>query len=174
MLLIVYGEYNPEVISAVRSFRAEIYAADGVSVSDELDERSYHVVVYGEGRLAGCLRYTQIGEGAARIGGWWVSAPHRPTRLTRALALAPFRLARALGDTRGIATATTRHGSARLLRKLGGRVTATYWDEGYGCEIERLEFQLSRDPSCARRRRAAGRVEILTGPCQTFDASSRR
>ena len=123
MLLIVYGEYNPEVIAAVRSFRAEIYAADGVSVSDELDERSYHVVVYGEDRLAGCLRYTRLGEGAARI---------------------------------------------------GGRVTATYWDEGYGCEIERLEFQLSRDPSCARRRRAAGRVEILTGPCQTFDASSRR
>lgn len=149
MLLIVEGRYNPEVISAIQRFRAEIYSADGVTVSNETDEASYHVVIYVEGHLAGCLRYTRLGDGVARIGGWCVSSKFRATRVALDLALAPFRLAAQLGDTVGICTATTRHGSAKILRRLGGKVIATYYDSTYGCEMQRLEFALADAPALA-------------------------
>ena len=147
MLVIAYGAHNPELIAEVRRFRAAIYAEDRVIVSEDVDETSWHVVCYEAGVLAGCLRYTRLGSGLAQIGGWCVSAEARKTRTALDLALAPFRLARELGDTRGVAHATVRHGSARILRKLGGRVIETYWDEEYGCEMQRLEFHLRAEPA---------------------------
>jgi len=147
MLLVVPGRLNPALVREIQRFRAEIYSADGVTVSNDPDERSYHVAIYVEGRLAGCLRYTPLGQRTARIGGWCVASEHRHTRVALDLALTPFRLARSLGDTRGFAYATTRHGSARLLRKLGGRVVRTRFDPAYGCEMQELEFTLSAAPS---------------------------
>jgi hypothetical protein len=150
MLLVAEGRLNPALVAAIRAFRAEIYAADHVRVSEAPDERSWHAVFYVEGHLAGALRYTRLGEGVARMGGWCVSPAHRHTRVALALALAPFRLAAQLGDTRGVAHATTRHGAARILRRLGGRVTCAWHDPGYGCEMQRLEFTLSDAPERLR------------------------
>jgi hypothetical protein len=144
MLIIAPGSLNPALVEEIRRFRDRIYADDQVSVSNEADEASYHVAIYVEGHLAGCLRYTRLGHGTARISGWCVSPKYRQTRVALDLALAPFRIAQVLGDSAGIATATTRHHSSRILQKLGGRVIATYWDAEYGCEMQRLEFQLSR------------------------------
>jgi hypothetical protein len=142
MLLVAPGRLNPALVAEIRRFRAEIYAQDHVAVSDDPDEASYHVAVYVEGHLAGALRYTPLGQGTARMGGWCVSPKFRGTRVSLDLALAPFRVARVLGDRRGVAYATTRHGSAAMLRKLGGRVVETKWDAEYGCEMQRLEFEL--------------------------------
>jgi hypothetical protein len=150
MLLVAEGRLNPALVAEIRRFRAEIYAQDHVTVSEAPDERSYHAVFYAAGHLAGCLRYTRLGEGVARIGGWCVSPDHRHTRVALALALAPFRLAAHFGDTHGIATATTRYGAARMLRQLGGEVKATYYDAQFGCEMQHLEFTLRDAPERLR------------------------
>ena len=66
-----------------------------------------------------------------------------------------FRLAERLGDTRGIANATVRHESAAILKRLGGRAIARYYDRQYGCQMERIEFYLGDLSYCRFARLAA-------------------
>jgi hypothetical protein len=58
-----------------------------------------------------------------------------------------------LGGGIGIATATRRHGSSSILRRLGGRPLViqgtelpSYYDPQYGCEMEILRFD-SEEPN---------------------------
>jgi hypothetical protein len=59
-----------------------------------------------------------------------------------------YALAAELGGCIGITTATVRHCSSRILRKLGGRSLEvggvslpSYFDPRYGCEMEILRFE---------------------------------
>jgi hypothetical protein len=68
------------------------------------------------------------------------------------LALAGYSLGRIRGDCLGITTATVRHCSSSILRRLGGAPLATgeatvprYYDPRYDCDMEILRFD-SRYP----------------------------
>ena len=86
----------------------------------------------------------------AEVGGWAVAAEWRRTTQAATTALSTYALAETLGGCIGITTATVRHCSSRILRKLGGRslqcageLLPSYFDPQYGCEMEILRFDSS-------------------------------
>ena len=94
----------------------------------------------------GGLRY-------AEVGGWAVSEKSRCTSEGLILALAGYSLGRISGGTLGITTATVRHCSSSILRRMGGAPLETdgvrvpsYYDPHYDCEMEILSFD-SRRPN---------------------------
>ena len=89
----------------------------------------------------------------AEVGGWAVSEHSRCTSEGLVLALAGYSLGRICGGCLGITTATVRHCSSSILRRLGGAPLAadgapvpSYYDPRYGCEMEILRFD-SRRPN---------------------------
>ena len=85
--------------------------------------------------------------GYSEVGGWAVSEQGRCTTEGLLLILATFGLSRALGGALGLATATMRHSSAAILRRLGlSRLAGmpSYFDPHYGCEMELLRFDTRR------------------------------
>jgi len=91
-----------------------------------------------------CLNY-------AEVGGWAVSEACRRTSEGLVLALAGYSLGRLCGDCLGITTATMRHCSASILRRLGGAPLSvggtalpSYYDPRYRCEMEILRFDSRR------------------------------
>ena len=88
----------------------------------------------------------------AEVGGWAVAKESRCTSEGLLLALAAYSLGRILGGALGITTATVRHSSSAILRRLGGallqsgtEVIPSYHDPRYGCTMELLRFD-SRQP----------------------------
>jgi hypothetical protein len=89
----------------------------------------------------------------AEVGGWAVVKGSRCTAEGLVLALAAYSLGRAFGGALGLTTATMRHASATILRRIGGkhlqhdgRNIPAYYDPYYRCEMELLRFD-SRAPS---------------------------
>jgi hypothetical protein len=79
------------------------------------------------------------------------------------LALAAYSLGRRLGGALGITTATVRHSSSTILRRLGGShleaggtIVPSYFDPKYNCEMELLRFD-SRKPNA----KYTGLIELL-------------
>jgi hypothetical protein len=98
-------------------------------------------------------RAKQAGMGYAEVGGWAVAEQSRCTSEGLILALAGYSLGRLLGGALGITTATVRHCSSTILRRLGGtdlqiagRTVPSYYDPQYKCQMELLRFD-SRQPS---------------------------
>jgi hypothetical protein len=91
--------------------------------------------------------------GYAEVGGWVVAPRSRCTAEGPLLALAAYSLGRIFGGSLGLTTATVRHRSSTILRRLGGAsleasgvTVPPYFDAYYGCEMELLRFD-SRRPS---------------------------
>jgi hypothetical protein len=89
----------------------------------------------------------------AEVGGWAVAAGNRCTSEGLVLALAGYSLGRICGGCLGITTATVRHCSSSILRRLGGKPLddhgseiPSYYDPRYTCEMEILRFD-SRHPN---------------------------
>jgi hypothetical protein len=87
------------------------------------------------------------------LGGWAVENGLRFTTEALRIALTTFALTRWLGGCIGVATATVRHCSSRILRKIGGipldagsTAIPSYFDPQYQCEMEVLRFD-SRSPA---------------------------
>jgi hypothetical protein len=85
------------------------------------------------------------------VGGWALTAELRCSTEALRIALATWALSRVLGGSIGITTATRRHCSASILRKIGGRSLIAdgqeiphYFDPSYGCEMEILRFDSER------------------------------
>jgi hypothetical protein len=100
-------------------------------------------------------RHMQIGFG--EVGGWAVAESHRLTLEPLRIILATYGLLQLHGGCSGVATATFRHSSANILRKIGlgsltceGEVMPPYFDPAYGCEMEVLAFD-SRFPNAKYR-----------------------
>jgi hypothetical protein len=81
------------------------------------------------------------------VGGWALTKEKRCTGEALRTALATYGLAQALGGCVGIATATMRHRSSSILRRIGGSPLAiagepvpAYYDPQYGCEMEIVRF----------------------------------
>jgi hypothetical protein len=92
------------------------------------------------------LRYVEVG-------GWAVSKASRGAVEGLILALGAFSLGRLFGGALGMTTATVRHCSSTILRRLGGshfeidgRVVPPYYDPRYDCTMELLRFD-SRRPT---------------------------
>jgi hypothetical protein len=83
----------------------------------------------------------------AEVGGWALLENMRGTIEALRLVLAAFALGEALGGFVVISTATRRHGSASMLKRIGGRPleyqsseVPSYLDPNYKCEMEVLRF----------------------------------
>jgi hypothetical protein len=91
--------------------------------------------------------------GFGEVGGWAVAPDRRWTLEPLKIILATYGLLELLGGCIGVATATFRHSSATMLRRIGleslcadGAELPPYYDEQYGCQMEVLRFD-SRSPS---------------------------
>lgn len=87
------------------------------------------------------------------MGGWALSEELRCTMEAVRMVMTTYALARVLGGALGIGTATTRHNSSSILRRLGwkplfvrGVALPAYYDPNYRCEMEVLRFD-SHEPS---------------------------
>jgi hypothetical protein len=104
------------------------------------------------------LMARQRGMAFAEAGGWAIAPEKRFTTEALRIAMASFSLARLLGGCVGITTATERHRSASILRRIGGRALEcggtklpSYYDPQYQCQMEVLRFDSSSpDASCRR------------------------
>jgi hypothetical protein len=81
------------------------------------------------------------------IGGWALAHEIRATVEALRMVLAAYAFFRTLGGAVGLATATIRHSSASILRRIGGRPlehkgiqVPSYQDPQYGCSMEMLRF----------------------------------
>jgi hypothetical protein len=97
------------------------------------------------------------GLGYAEVGGWAVAEKNRCTSEGLVLALAGYSLGQMLGGALGMTTATVRHCSSTILRRLGGsdltvgeHKIPAYYDPKYKCEMELLRFD-SRRPTAKYR-----------------------
>jgi hypothetical protein len=114
------------------------------------------------------IRARQMRLGFGEVGGWAVAETHRRTMEPVGILLATYGLLELLGGCIGVATATFRHASSTILRKIGlsslaagGVELAPYYDPSYGCQMEVLRFD-SRFPSS----KYAGWVTELAGILQ--------
>jgi hypothetical protein len=110
-------------------------------------------------------RARQMRMGFGEVGGWAVAETHRRTLEPVGILLATYGLLELLGGCIGVATATFRHASSAILRKIGlsslaaeGVELTPYFDPSYGCQMEVLRFD-SRFPSS----KYAGWVRELAG-----------
>jgi hypothetical protein len=81
------------------------------------------------------------------IGGWALGDEIRGTTEALRMVLATYAFARAFGGAVGLATATVRHSSSSILRRIGGRPLQhrgqelpPYRDLHYNCSMEMLRF----------------------------------
>ncbi len=88
------------------------------------------------------------------VGGWAISPERRCSPDALRTALATYSFARVLGGCIGITTATVRHCSSSILRRLGGGSLEgprgklpPYYDPQYECEMEVLRFDSERPAS---------------------------
>lgn len=100
----------------------------------------------------------------AEVGGWAVARESRCTAEGLLLALAAYSLGRAFGGALGLTTATVRHSSSTILRRLGGshlqagdETVPSYFDPHYQCDMELLRFD-TRRPS-AKYAGLIGRIQ---------------
>lgn len=102
------------------------------------------------GELASARR---LGMRFAEVGGWAVAPQHRCTTEGMLLVLAIYSLTSLWGGAFVLSTATVRHASSTILRRLGGTTLSSaagplpaYYDPRYDCEMELLRFD-SRHPA---------------------------
>jgi hypothetical protein len=95
----------------------------------------------------------RLGLHFGEVGGWAVSEESRLTTEPLRILLATYGLLELLGGCFGVATATLRHGSAHILRRVGlAGIPAgptemdPYYDLHHACEMELLSFD-SRSPN---------------------------
>ena len=104
------------------------------------------------------VRAKQRGAAFSEVGGWAIVPEKRCTIEALRIAMATYSLAQMLGGCVGISTATERHRSSSILRRIGGHSLQyrgtelpSYYDPQYRCKMEVLRFDSSSpDASCRR------------------------
>ncbi|MBV9760273.1 MAG: hypothetical protein JO340_06910 [Acidobacteriaceae bacterium] len=121
----------------------DLRASDLVQFADREWSRKLVAIVEADLALA-----RSRGSLYAELGGWAIAEEYRGTKLALETVLASYAWG-ALVRNGCICscTATVRHGSASILRRIGGRPLEStegtlplYWDPRYGCEMEMLRF----------------------------------
>ena len=120
-------------------------------------------------------RADRLGIDYVEVGGWALSPEIRCTSEALRIALGMFSLARLLGGCIGLTTATLRHCSSSILRRIGGETLVTngieipgYYDPRYGCQMEILRFDSSRpnarfEPWIEELKRHLSGVPVICG-----------
>jgi hypothetical protein len=105
------------------------------------------------------------------VGGWAITEALRFTTEAMQIALSTYALAEIIGGCIGITTATVRHRSSSILRKIGGQSLEfegsplpAYYDPHYRCEMEILRFESGMPNPKYRRRIERLLDELLTLP----------
>lgn len=106
------------------------------------------------------------------VGGWAVSEDHRWTMEPLRIILATYGLLELLGGCTGVATATFRHSSAAILRRIGlssitaaaGEEIPPYYDPSYSCEMEVLQFDSRRPAEKYRASIEELALKLMTAP----------
>ena len=96
----------------------------------------------------GITEAAREGFGSGELGGWAISPQMRCSTEVLRNALSMWALTRLLGIKFSFTTATRRHCSASILRKIGGRSFVLdgveiphYYDPQYDCDMEALQFE---------------------------------
>jgi hypothetical protein len=128
------------------------------------------------------LRAKLRGTAFSEVGGWAIVPEKRCTVEALRIAMATYSLAQILGGCVGITTATERHHSSSMLRRIGGRSLQhggtelpSYYDPRYQCRMEVLRFDSSSpDASCIKwvdhlsRRLAGVTVVVARDPAEGY------
>jgi len=92
------------------------------------------------------LNYTYV-----ELGGWVITKELRHSLEAARMVATAYALARFFGGALGLTTATTKHGSSSILRRLGGSSLSglgqelpPFYDPQYNCEMEILRFDSSQ------------------------------
>jgi len=120
------------------------------------------------------------------LGGWAMSEELRGGVDAVRMLLSVYALARSTGGALGITTATTRHHSSSILRRMGGKsltvggqVVPPYFDPQFGCEMELLGFN-SNEPSAqyaeliSDYQSGLAEVPVIQPDCMAGTRSSNR
>lgn len=93
----------------------------------------------------------RLGIDYVEVGGWALTPELRCTTEALRIALGTYSMARLLGGCIGLTTATRRHCSSSILRRIGGQPLACrgaeiphYFDPQYDCKMEILRFDSGR------------------------------
>jgi hypothetical protein len=104
-------------------------------------------------------------------GGWVVEQALRGTSEAVAIALSAFAWAQTLGDCIGFLTATVKHGSSTILRRLGSRNLQTegktipgYFEPAWGCDAELLRFDTNSLNPRFEGALTSARSKLLSAP----------
>lgn len=113
-------------------------------------------------------RARQVGLGFGEVGGWAVSEECRWTSESLRIVFAIVALLELLGGRIGLATATARHCSSTILRRIGlhplnheGAELPPYYDPQYSCDMQLLRFD-SRFPNVKYREWIDNMAECLS------------
>lgn len=113
------------------------------------------------------------------IGGWVLSEEWRGTRAALEIVVASYALAHLWGGCLGACTATARHGSSSILRRIGGssfqyhgKPLPAYEDPQYGCQMELLRFDY-RSP-CQRFAQLIWQLRSKLAGASVLQGSERR
>jgi len=127
-----------------------------------------HVQAAVEGELK---RARRNGQTLIEPGGWVVDECVRGTCEAVYLAIAAFAWAQILGDCIGFLTATEKHGSSTILRRLGGRSLESegqtiprYFEPKWGCNAELLRFDTNSLDSRFAGALEAARSRLRSSP----------
>jgi hypothetical protein len=123
------------------------------------------------------LHARQMKLGFGEVGGWAVAKAYRRTLEPLRVILTSYALGQLLGGCTGVATATFRHGSADVLRRIGlnplqwdGAALPPYYDQRYGCQMEVLRFD-TRSPNAKYQEAVTKLSAALAGsPVVCYDA----
>ncbi len=133
MISVLYGASAR--LSEIRELRERLYSLDGVELSQgELDGdlSAWHLTSWDGNSLLACLRYTPgpdaWGRPTAVVGAWASIGARHAIRVLKAC----YELGFVHGGVLAFATATTRHGSASVLARMGGEVLSRYHDPERG------------------------------------------
>jgi len=142
-------DQNETVVACIRYFAHEpsvgfselSLAGSGIARLPELGIRMREAV---ETELDGARRR---GVWYVELGGWAVCESLRCTTEAIRTLLTVYALSQVRGGAVGLSSATTRHHSSSILRRIGGRPlkangveVSSYYDAQYACEMELLSF----------------------------------
>jgi hypothetical protein len=120
-------------------------------------------------------RAYKLGVDYVEVGGWALKQEIRCTSEALRIALGMFSMARLLGGSIGLTTATVRHCSSSILRRIGGQPLMTngieiprYFDARYGCQMEVLRFDSAKpnarfEPWIEELKRHLSAIPVIRG-----------